>query len=92
MLRSVPPLRHDALLLRGPFSYIADPSMIVLALVGPGSAAHRRRGAAPRPGHEKHFALTSLSEPSRSAGTFAQECCFQVIYFVSNISFCPCIE
>jgi hypothetical protein len=30
--------------------------------------------------------LTPLSAPHGYCGTFPKECCFQVIYFVSNIS------
>jgi hypothetical protein len=36
--------------------------------------------------------LTSLSVPSRPAGTFPDECCFQVIYFVSSIFFPTPVE
>src|SRR5260370_39981035 len=47
-----------------------------MQVVGPGSAAHRRRGAAPRPGHEAYppaFSvaprLTSASSEDDTAGT-----------------------
>src|SRR5260370_8097749 len=47
-----------------------------MQVVGPGSAAHRRRGAAPRPGHEAYppaFSvaprLTSSSSEDDTAGT-----------------------
>jgi hypothetical protein len=36
---------------------------------------------------ESDAALTQSSGASRACGTFPDECCFQVIYFVSNISF-----
>src|SRR5580692_11291790 len=36
--------------------------------------------------------LTSLSVPRGRCGTFPKECCFQVIYFVSNISFVAATE
>jgi hypothetical protein len=37
-------------------------------------------------------ALTSLSAPAGRCCTFPAECCFQVIYFVSNISFVAAAE
>jgi hypothetical protein len=37
-------------------------------------------------------ALTPLSMPRGRCGTFPKECCFQVIYFVSNISFVAATE
>jgi hypothetical protein len=37
-------------------------------------------------------ALTPLSMPRGRCGTFPKECCFQVIYFVSNISIVAAAE
>jgi len=59
MLRSAPPLRRGALLIRGPWPQSES--------VGPGSAVPRRRGAAPRPGH-----VASIVESARAASPWCR--------------------
>jgi hypothetical protein len=56
----------------------------------PASRGARERTFIAAPFSGNH--LTSLSAPSRPARTFPDECCFQVIYFVSSIFFLTPVE
>jgi hypothetical protein len=81
-------LRRGAVLIRGPYCTHA----VVAIFADPGSAAHRRRGLRRAQDTNPDAALTPLSAPRDRCGTFPERCCFQVIYFVSNISFVAAAE